>query len=203
MKTENPFYFLSNACKASAAFKKAPVLFFLLFFLPAVCTAQSSAVISRTALFSQLKGYAARQAAADTLRMQLSREVQQQEAGLQKKYRELLDSYKPVQNESQEALYARMNQTDQEKFKLLQEERKLQETRIKSFSSQLDALYAKDLKPYTVAVAAALQQYAGKNKIDMVWYLEDIAKALPYYSKEKDITAAIAEMVNRAMLKKE
>ncbi|WP_294323198.1 OmpH family outer membrane protein [uncultured Chryseobacterium sp.] len=165
--------------------------------------AQSTAVVSREKLFSQLKGYAARQAAADTLRMQLSREVQQQEAGLQKKYRELLDSYKPVQNESQEALYARMNQTDQEKFKLLQEERKLQETRIKSFSSQLDALYAKDLKPYTVAVAAALQQYAGKNKIDMVWYLEDITKALPYYSKEKDITAAIAEMVNRAMLKKE
>ena len=182
--------------------KRKTVLFFSLLGMTTLGYAQNTALISREKLFTQLKGYSGKQAASDTLRMQLSREVQQQQANLQKKYQELIQPYAPKQNETAEALQARMSKMDQEKFKLLVEEQKLQDTRIKSFNTQLDELYARDLKPYIVQVEAVLQQYARKNKIDMVWYLEDVAKALPYYNKEKDITAAIAETVNQAMLKK-
>ncbi len=31
----------------------------------------------------------------------------------------------------------------------------------------------------------------------MVWYLEDIKMALPYYNNAKDITAVIADRVNK------
>lgn len=182
--------------------KRKTVLFFSLLGMTTLGYAQNTALVSREKLFTQLKGYSGKQAASDTLRMQLSREVQQQQANLQKKYQDLIQPYTPKQNETAEALQARMSKMDQEKFKLLVEEQKLQDTRIKSFNSQLDELYARDLKPYILQVEAALQQYARKNKIDMVWYLEDVAKALPYYNKEKDITAAIAETVNQAMLKK-
>lgn len=178
------------------------IVFFALLGMTTLGYAQNTALISREKLFTQLKGYSGKQAASDTLRMQLSREVQQQQAGIQKKYQDLIQPYAPKQNETAEALQARMSKMDQEKFKLLVEEQKLQDTRIKSFNSQLDELYVRDLKPYILQVEAALQQYARKNKIDMVWYLEDVAKALPYYNKEKDITVAIAEMVNQAMLKK-
>lgn len=178
------------------------VLFLALMGMTTLGYAQNTALISREKLFTLLKGYSGKQAASDTLRVQLSKEVQQQQAGLQKKYQDLIQPYTPKQDETAEALQARMSKIDQEKFRLLVEEQKLQDTRIKSFNSQLDELYARDLKPYIIQVEAALQQYARKNKIDMVWYLEDVAKALPYYNKEKDITAAIAEAVNQAMLKK-
>lgn len=177
------------------------VLFFALMGMTTLGYAQNTALISREKLFTLLKGYSGKQAASDTLRVQLSKEVQQQQAGLQKKYQDLIQPYTPKQDETAEALQARMSKIDQEKFRLLVEEQKLQDTRIKSFNSQLDELYARDLKPYIIQVEAALQQYARKNKIDMVWYLEDVAKALPYYNKEKDITAVIAVMVNQAMPK--
>ncbi len=162
---------------------------------------QSNAVVSREKLFARLKGYSQKQGTADTLRVQLSGEVRQMQEALRKRYEDLVQPYAPKQSERAEALEARMSKVDQEKYKLLMEEQKLQDTRIKSFNSQLEALYERDLKPYTTQVEAALQQYARKNKIDMIWYLEDVYRALPYYNKEKDITDTIAEMVNQAMEK--
>ncbi len=163
--------------------------------------AQSVAVISREKLFPQLKGFTEKQAASDTLRQQLSREVQKQHADLQKKYQDLMQPYAPKQNETRETLEARMSKVDQERLKLLEEEQKLQDTRINSFNRQLDEQYARDLKPYMTRVETALQQYAEKNKTDMVWYLEDIRKAVPYYNKARDITTLIAGMVNKAIAK--
>lgn len=163
--------------------------------------AQSAALLSREKLFPQLKGFTEKQAAADTLRLQLSREVRKQQADLQKKYQDLMQPYAPKQNETREALEARMSKVDQERLKLLAEEQKLQDTRINSFNRQLDEKYARDIKPYMMQVEAAVRQYAEKNKIDMVWYIEDIRKALPYYNKATDITSLIADAVNKTVSK--
>lgn len=177
------------------------VKYFLLFILFAAGTAkaQNMAFLSKEKLFPMLKGYTAKQAAADTLRVQLSREIQKQQDDLQKKFRELIKSYNPKESETTETIVKRFNSMDQEKFKLLQEEQKLQDTRIKSFNKQLDDLYSRDIKPYLVQMETALQQYAQKNKVDAVWYLEEAGQALPYYNKSRDITAIIADAVNKVL----
>ncbi len=177
---------------------KTKTLILAMIFISLCSQAQSVALLSREKLFTQLKGFTEKQAAADTLRLQLSREVQKEQADLQKKYQDLIRPYAPKQEESRETLEARMSKVDQERLKLLVEEQKLQDTRVKSFNRQLDEQYARDLKPYMDRVEAALRQYAEKNKTDMIWYLEDIQRALPYYNKARDITAAIADMVNKA-----
>lgn len=178
---------------------KTKIFLLSLFLFSLLSYAQSTAFISREKLFSQLKGYTVKQAAADTLKLQLSREVQQQQAGLQKKYQELISPYNPKNNETSEAIKVRMSKMDQEKYKLLLEEQKMQEKRIMSFNMQLEELYKKDLKPYAEKVETVLREYSQKNKIDMIWYLEDVYKALPYYNKSNDITQIIIEMVNKSI----
>ncbi len=67
---------------------------------------------------------------------------------------------------------------------------------MKLFISVLLLFYASSAGAQTAAFIS-IEVYARKNKIDMVWYLEDIKMALPYYNNAKDITAVIADRVNK------
>ncbi|GEN78092.1 OmpH family outer membrane protein [Chryseobacterium hagamense] len=174
-----------------------PVLLFL--FYATMANAQTTAFISKDKLYPALKGFSARQASLDTLRLKLSQEIQEEEQTLQKKYESIINPYAPKQNETFESLRMRMNKTDAEKLKLLQDERKLHETRIKSYNNQISEQYSHEVKPYLEKAGQQIEAYAKKNKIDMIWYLEDVKPALPYYNSSKDITRIIAEEVNKML----
>lgn len=173
------------------------VLLFL--FFATFAHAQNTAFISKEKLYPALKGYSSRQASLDTLRLKLSREVQEEAQRLQKKYESLVGPYAPKQNETLESLQTRMSKTDAEKLKLLQDEQKLHGSRIKSYNNQIDEQYNRDLRIYIEKTSQQLEAYAKKNKIDMIWYLEDVKQALPYYNPSKDITLLIAEQVNKTL----
>ncbi|WP_294311385.1 OmpH family outer membrane protein [uncultured Chryseobacterium sp.] len=169
----------------------------LLLFYASSAGAQTAAFISKEKLYPALKGYSAKQASLDTLKVKLYREVRQEEQGLQKKYQAIINPYAPGQNETLEELQTRMSKPDTERLKLLQEEQKLHESRIISYNNQITDQYNRDLKAYVETANKEIEVYARKNKIDMVWYLEDIKMALPYYNNAKNITAVIADRVNK------
>lgn len=102
----------------------------LLLFYASSAGAQTAAFISKEKLYPALKGYSAKQASLDTLKVKLYREVRQEEQGLQKKYQAIINPYATGQNETLEELQTRMSKPDTERLKLLQEEQKLHESRI-------------------------------------------------------------------------
>lgn len=170
----------------------------VLFLFYATCAhAQTTAFISKEKLYPALKGFNAKKASLDTLRLKLSREIQEEELALQKKFESITGPYTPKQNESVENLQIRMSKTDAEKLRLLQDEQKLHESRIKSYNNQISEQYNHDLKAYIDAAAREIEAYAKKNKIDMIWYLEDVKQVLPYYNASRDITPIIAAQVNK------
>ncbi|WP_396225401.1 OmpH family outer membrane protein [Flavobacterium sp.] len=155
--------------------------------------------IYKDSLVVSAKGYVAKKASLDSVQKVYTEEVQNFRTKAQENYTALVTPYAPKEGETIEQLKARMSAIDAEKLTLLQEEDKLLETRIKSYNSQLEQQYNRDLKPIMDTIDAVIATYAKKNKIDFVFVMEELAKSLAYVNKGKNITGVISELVNKEL----
>jgi Skp family chaperone for outer membrane proteins len=178
------------------------------FFLGVVfsCLAYSAqaqqAYVYKDSVLVAAKGYIAKKASLDSVQKVYSEEVQAIRSKSQENYTALITPYAPKESETVEQLKARMSAIDAEKLTLLLEEGKLLETRIKSYNSQLDQQYTRDIKPIMDAIDNTIASYAKKNKLDFVYNMEELSKSLVYVNKGKNITGVILELVNQELNKK-
>lgn len=159
------------------------------------------AYVYKDSLLVAAKGYTSKKESLDSIQKVYSEEVQNIRTKAQTAYTALIKPYAPKEGETLEQLKARLNAIDAEKLTLLQEEEKLLETRIKSYNSQLEQQYNRDIKPIMDAIDNTIASYAKKNKIDFVFIMEELAKSLAYVNKGKNITGVISALVNKELSK--
>lgn len=163
--------------------------------------AQNQAYVYKDSVLTKAIGYVAQKASLDSIQKVYTQEVTAARSKAQENYAALAKPYNVQEGETIEQLKARMSAIDAEKLSLLQEEDKLLETRIKSYNSQLEKQYNRDIKPIMETIDLQIANYAKKHKIDYVFIMEEMAKSLAYVNKGKDITAVIVEMVNKELQK--
>lgn len=173
------------------------LLIAVLFIVQTVTHAQQQAHIYRDSIYMQLKGYAEKSKALDSIKQSYAKEIQEQQIKTQEKYLALAKSYQAKNTETLEQLKARMNATDLEKLSLIEQETKFLDTRIKSYNKLLDEQYKKDIEPYITKINTAITTYATKNKIEYVWIMEEQAGRLAYSAKKNNITKAIINLINK------
>lgn len=175
---------------------KKKVLLCLLF-LMAITTHAQQAYVYRDSILIAAKGYTAKKANLESLQKDYAKEIQEANAKNQEKLATLIKPYTPKEGETLEQIKPRMSAIDVEKLNLLQEENKLLETKVKSYNTQLEKQYARDIKPILDTIDAVIAAYAKKNKIDFVYSIEELQKTLVYVNKGKDITKIIKELVQK------
>lgn len=170
---------------------------FLLFGTVQNLLAQSNAYIRQDTLLSVLPGYQAKLKSLDSLKTLFTEELTQEQNKLEQKISGLIAPYNPQPNESSEALLKRLSTADASRYSIIQKEAQLLEEKKKSYNDILDGYYIQHIQPLLMKLNASIETYAAKNKYDMVFILEQIAPALAYVNKGKDITPAIIQLIQK------
>lgn len=159
--------------------------------------AQGNAYIRRDTLLSVLPGYEANVTAFDSLKTAFTEELKSEQQKLEQKVSALFAPYNPKSTETTEALIARLNPSDASRYSLLQKESALLDDRSKSYNEILQMNYKQNVQPLLEKLNKVIEDYCVKNKLDMVFILEDIAPALAYVNKGKDITNSIIAVIKK------
>ncbi|SIR55971.1 MULTISPECIES: OmpH family outer membrane protein [unclassified Chryseobacterium] len=159
-------------------------------------SAQNTAFIFRSKLASQIKGYEAKVKKIDSLKSEYSKQIEIAGLEINKKYQKLAAPYIPKDGETVEMVQKRMKMADADQVALLIDENRLLENRKKSFQKIVDENYRQTLEPLILKINKVISSYASKNKIETIWYLEDVERSLGYYNKGRDITDVIVNIVN-------
>ena len=171
--------------------------FFLLLAGAVATYGQSSAYVYQDSLYRQLKGYKVKLAVVDSLTKMYSDEIKAEREKLMQKFNQLTSSYNPKQSESIDALKGRMSALDLEKLNILLEEEKAMNNKYTSYNTLLEKQHKLEIQPYVDKVNAAIEEYAGINKLDYVWIADRLKPALAYINRGKDITSVIVGIVNK------
>lgn len=178
--------------------KKIPLLFAFSLFVSIVSAySQGTAFIRRDTLLSVLPGYTMHTQTFDSLKTSFSEELKLDQQKLEQKLSNLFGPYSSADNESTEALVARLSPADLSRYGLLQKEFNLIEERSKSYNEILQLHYKEKIQPLLDKLNKAIEEYSQKNKLDMVFVLEDISPALAYVNKGKDITNPIIALLKK------
>lgn len=159
--------------------------------------AQGNAYIRQDTLLSVLPGYKAKLRSMDSLKTVFTEELNQEQGKLEQKVSALFAPYNPQQNETAEALVKRLSAADASRYAIIQKEAVLLEEKKKSYNEILDGYYKQNVQPLLSKLNSVIESYAAKNKYDMVFILEQIAPALAYVNKGKDITPAIIALIQK------
>ena len=159
--------------------------------------AQGNAYIRRDTLLTVLPGYTSKVKSFDSLKTAFSEELKIDQQKLEQKVNTLFAPYSPKNTETTDELIARLSPADASRYALLQKESVLLEDRSKSYNEILQMNYSQNVQPLLTKLNKTIEQYAVKNKLDMVFILEDIAPALAYINKGRDITGPIILLFNK------
>jgi Skp family chaperone for outer membrane proteins len=169
----------------------------LLQFMPKVMQAQSTAYIYRDSVYMAVPGLMNKMKEIDSIKTLYTAEIKQGQDNLQAKLNTLITSYQPKEGENINLLKKRMSAADTLQLNLLTEEDKMQQLKIKSYESMIQARYQHEIVPVLNKVNAAVESYALRNKLDFIFIMEQITPALMYMNKSKNVTADIIKLVAR------
>lgn len=173
-----------------------PLFCFSLFFSQNL-SAQGNAYVRQDTLLSVLPGYKAKLLSMDSLKTAFGEELKEEQQKLEQKVSALFVPYNPQANETADALVKRLSPADASRYAIIQKEATLLEEKKKSYNEILDGYYTQNVQPLLGKLNAAIEGYAAKNKYDMVFILEQIAPALAYVNKGKDITPDIIRLIQK------
>ncbi len=175
-------------------------LFFLLvfsFYGVSSILAQGNAYLRRDTLLKELPGYTQAIKEFDDLKKMYNDEIKADRERLNQKVVDLLKPYQTKEGETPESIIGRLSPADASRFSVMEKEAGLIDEKTKSYNDIVDKHYKEKVQPLLDKLNAEVEKYAVKNKLDMVFILEEIAPALAYINKGKDITPALIGLVKK------
>lgn len=169
----------------------------ILFFTVSGIYAQGHAYLRRDTLLQELPGYSKAIREFEDMKKMYNEEVNADRERLNQKIGELIASYQFKTDEPVESLVSRMNPSDQARFGVIQKEAELLEEKVKSYNQIVEKHFKEKVQPLLDKVNQEIENYAKKNKLDMVFILEEIGPSLAYVNKGRDITPAIIALVKK------
>lgn len=159
-------------------------------------SAQNIAYVSQERILETLPKFKENSIRIDSLKKAYLEDIKLAKEKVSVDFQRLLANYKVTNKETLEEIKKRMNKSDLSKLEIIEEEDKLIDKRTKNYEVVLNADREATIQPIIDTINKTVSSYATKNKIDMVYILEQISPALAYVDKNKDITAKIIELLN-------
>ena len=149
------------------------------------------AYISRDTIMKSIPGHLEKIKQAEEMAKSYNEELKAKRENLAERFNLLLKPYNVKPNETEPIIRARMSVADTTSLGMLQQEDKLIQSTERLYAAKVKSTYDQEVKPVNERIMAAIRRYAVKNKLDMVYFLEDIAGALAYLNTKKSVTKAV------------
>lgn len=159
--------------------------------------AQNIGYVYADSILLSISGYKQSLIKSDSLKKVYSFEIEQSQNALQVKYNTLISKYKVGSDETLAGLKQRMTPEDTLNLSIILQESKLIELRRDGYNDILSMMYTRDIKPIIEKVNAVIKEYAEKNKIDVVFVMEQIGASVAYSNPSKDITKQIIAILSK------
>ena len=171
------------------------LMFFGFIIFGSALSAQSIAYLRVDTILQELPDYQKYIQENDSLKTYFSEEVETENEKLSNKINNLFKKYNPKEGESVDQVIARFSESDKTTFQLLQKESEMLEEKTKSYNQLLNLNYNENVQPLLDKLNSIVEEYAQKNKFDMVFILEEVGPQLAYINQKKDITLEIIKRV--------
>ena len=159
--------------------------------------AQNAAYINRDSVLISIPEYVNKLNNLEKSKEDFIKEIKENDASLEQKFKDLLGSYNLQQNEDLNSIKSRMKSSDTIRLNILLNEEKTLKAKEKSYNNLLVDEYQKDIQPILNKIDNAISNYAIKNKIDFIYDINTMSPALVYVNRKKNVTKQIiAEVKN-------
>jgi Skp family chaperone for outer membrane proteins len=169
------------------------VIFSLLYSM--VLSAQNFAYIQQDSILKSVSNYEKTLISIDSVSKSYQKEIKTMQEEWNIKVGLLLKPYNVKENENIDSVKSRMTAIDTTKLSILLDEDKIFIKRAKSYDEIVKQKYQTEVQPILNRVNNAITTYAKKNKIDVVYVIENLRPALAYIDKKKNITSLIITML--------
>jgi Skp family chaperone for outer membrane proteins len=169
------------------------VIFSLLYSM--VLSAQNFAYIQQDSILKSVSNYEKTLISIDSVSKSYQKEIKTMQEEWNIKVGLLLKPYNVKENENIDSVKSRMTAIDTTKLSILLDEDKIFIKRAKSYDEIVKQKYQTEVQPILNRVNNAITTYAKKNKIDVVYVIENLRPALAYIDKKKNITGVIITML--------
>ncbi len=159
--------------------------------------AQGNAYVRRDTLLQELPGYTKALKEFEDMKKIYNEEIKADRDRLSQKLADLFAPYQFKTDEPIESILSRLNPSDKARFGVMEKEADLIDEKTKSYNEIVDKHYKEKVQPLLEKLNKEIENYAVKNKLDMVFILEEIAPALAYINKGRDITPAIIGLIKK------
>lgn len=157
--------------------------------------AQNVAYVSRDSITKSIPGYAEKNKKVNDLIKTYQEEIKAKRDALNQRVAALLQPYNVKTDETQEQLLARMSPKDTTSVGLMRKEEAVIKSTEELYNAKVNELYAREVKPIEDKIRAAFKSYAVKNKLDIIYFIEDLSPALAYINTRKNVTASVLKEI--------
>ncbi len=169
--------------------KKSLILLFA--FFATVSNAQNIAYVSQDSILASIPNYKKNLTRLDSITKSYQTEINESKKKLDSKLAGLLKTYNVKENEDLKTIKSRMTPADTSSLGILIDEDKIITKRAKSYEQNVSEKFNKEVQPILDRINKSIQDYAIKNKLDMVYIWEQIRPTLAYLDPKKNITKTI------------
>lgn len=172
--------------------KKQIILTILgLLLLSGLSHAQGIGVVSRTAIYQSMPSFIKDLQMIDSLQSTFSAEVQKENLRLQDRVRTLLTAYNPKDDESIEAIKKRMSPKDTVALKAAFDDDVALGKKKNSYDTRLARLQQEKVDPVLKKIDEAIKKVAEGEKLDVVYFIEDVNNTMAYFSEKRNYTSQV------------
>jgi Skp family chaperone for outer membrane proteins len=171
------------------------IAYLVVFLANGLLFAQKIAYVQETKILYSLKEYQKQVKEIDSLSKQYKNQIAIKTTESNNKFDKLLAGYKFEQNETIESIKSKMKPADVKKLEALQSELAEIDSQGKKHENELSLIYKTKIQPKLDSVNKVIEDYAKKNKIDVIYKLENIGSALAYVNKKLEITDEIIKQL--------
>ncbi|NDV46154.1 OmpH family outer membrane protein [Paludibacter sp. 221] len=174
---------------------KKIVLLFLLSVSTSFVFSQQFAYISRDSILTSIDDYNKNLLQLDSLKTNYTQELDYMQEQLKQRYNQLLAPYGLTGQESIEDIQSTIEPMDSITFSILLQEDQMLQTKAKSYDNMLNFVFHRDIQPLLDKVNKTITSYSKKNKIDIVYIIEELSPGLAYINEKKNITGEIIKLL--------
>lgn len=175
--------------------KIVKILVVFIFFQFQSSIAQRVCFVNETKLLKEVPNYIKNLTEVDSIKKEFIIEITDKKSTLDKKIEQLIQSYGLNKDVNKEVILSKLSETDKKRIELFQEENQLLEKQAQVKEEEYQAIYNEKVGLIIEKVNKIVQDYCKKNKIEVLFKIDQLQPAIAYYDESKDVTEVIIKLV--------
>lgn len=173
------------------------ILFSIFLLATFVAKAQSVGFVSRTIIYQNMPSFMKDLKMIDSMQVTYDEELKNESMKLQAQARSLLTSYNPSENETITDIKKRMKPADTMTLKKIFDKDAGLDKKKAAYNTKLANLQKEKITPVLKRIDETIAAIAKAEKLDVVYFFEDVNNMIAYMNNERDYTTKVVAALKK------